>query len=570
MCSFLSRFLNKITRTRREEEENDSKLDFLEESGRVSVTQSVELLLGACFNSAIFIVIGIAVKCIAGPAMVLAVILGAVLSTLNNLSFCELCSRFPTKTSYYAIIYDNVGELWAFIMAWFRLLQVLFMVSVVSVTVGEHIYYLAKPPPHLSWLPPHKFWAAIELDTLVFTVVFLVLLSLIVSVGLSQCSGYLRALFWINSATFVFMFILIIYYADSLHWIIPEKFQPFEITGTVQGIAVTMFFFTHIDRIIERTSQFKRADYVVPVSLGISMLCVFVFYLCATIFLANLMPITDIATEATLPKAFASATFYDSKYVLSSVALLIFVLTIIEAYLGAQRTLNFLVEDGLMHHWFSNSKKKTTVLSILSIAFLSIPLFVWLPVISLIQGFCISSLIITLIINCTAIVVQYQPVEKSDEEMPAFPTWEVTKNTIVRFFLCYGYVTHKKVLSTLGVKRDDEPTGHTSKLVNWCVVTFVPSCLGLAPALIYGLPGLGENRWVILGAIIFLIVMIFFNLRIIMMQPRGQTFFFENNVFASLLPMMSIGVSSILLVSLDWKAFIAVGVWTVLGKKVSY
>ena len=559
--------MSKITRTRSEDDENDSKLDLLEGSGRVSVTQSVQLLLGACFNSGIFIVIGVAVKCIAGPAMVLSVILGAVFTILHNLSLCELCSRFPTKTSYYAIIYDNVGELCAFIIAWFQLLQVLFMVSVVSVTVGEYIYYLANPPPHLSWLPPHKVWGAIELDTLVFTVVFLVTLSLIVSIGLSLCSGYQRALFWINSATFIFMFVVIICYAGSLHWVIPENFQPFEITGTVQGVAVTMFFFTHLDRIIERTSEFKKVDYVVPVSLGVSLLCVFIYYLCATIFLANLMPIADLAKEATIPKAFASATFYDSKYVLSSVALLIFVLTIIEAYLGAQRAINLLVEDGLMHHRFSNLKKKTTILSVLSVVFLSLPLFVWLPVVSLIQGFCISSLIITLIINCTTIVVQYQPTEELEKEMSVFPSWECTKNTVKHFFLCYGYITHEKVLSTLGIERDVEPTDQTSKLINWCVLLFVPSCLGLALAMIYGLPGLDKSQWVILGAVIFLIVTIFINFRIILMQPRGKSFFFENNIFASLIPLVNIGLSSILLVTLDWKAFTAVAVWTILGTK---
>lgn len=566
MCSFLSRFLSKITRTRTQDEEEDSKLDFLEGDGRASVTKSVQLLLGACFNSALFIVVGIAVKCIAGPAMVLAVILGAVFSTLNNLSLCELCSRFPTKTSYYAIIYDNVGELCAYIVAWFQLLQVLFMVSVVSVTVGEYIYYLANPPPHISWLPPHKFWAAIELDTLVFTVVFLVVLSLIVSVGLRLCSGYLTVLFWINCAAFVFMFIVIMCYADSLHWVVPEDFQPFEIIGTVQGIAVTMFFFTHLDRIIEQTSEFKKTDYVVPVSLGVSLLCVFVYYLCATIFLANLMSIEDIAKEATIPKAFASATFYDSKYIICSVALLIFVLTIVEAYLGAQRVLDLLVEDGLMHHKFSNSKKKTTIFSVLSIAFLSIPLFIWLPVVTLIQGFCVSSLIITLIINCTTVVVQYQPAEEEgEEETSVFPNWAYTKSMVIRFLLCCGYITHEKVLSTLGVKRDVEPTEQTSKIINWCVVLYVPSCLGLALAIIYGLPGLGKNQWVVLGALIFLIITIFINFRVMLMQPRGKSFFFEKNLFASLIPLVNIGLSSILLVTLDWKAFVAVAVWTGLG-----
>jgi hypothetical protein len=85
--------------------------------------------------------------------------------------------------------------------------------------------------------------------------------------------------------------------------------------------------------------------------------------------------------------------------------------------------------------------------------------------------------------------------------------------------------------------------------------------------MIYGLPGLDKNQWVILGAVIFLIVTIFINFRIIMMQPRGKSFFFENNIFASLIPLVNIGLSSILLVTLDWKAFTAVAVWTILGTK---
>ena len=567
MCSFLSRCLKTITRTKPENEDEDAELDFLEGPGRVSVLKATQLLLGACFNSAVFIVIGIAVKCIAGPAMVLAVILGAVFTILNNLSLCELCTRFPAKTSFYAIIYSNVGELFAFIIAWFQLLQTLFMISVVSVSVGEYIYYVAQPSSNISWLPPHEMWAEIDLDTLVFTIIFLVIISFVVGIGIRLCSGFLIALFWINLSTFVFMLMLIIYYASTFQWVIPENFQPFKITGTVQGIAVTMFFFTPLDRIIERTPQFKKTEYVLPVSLGLSLLCVFVFYLCVTIFLANLIPMEDIAKEATIPKAFASSTFYDSKYILSSVAFLIFLLTVIEAYISAQKVLDLLVEDRLLNHHFSNAKKKTTVFTVLSIAFLCIPLFIWLPVISLIQGFCVTSLIIKLIVNCTAVVVQYQPDEELEEEESGFPNWKCSKSMIIRFLLCCGYVTQRKVLSKLGVEKDAEPTQQTSKLVNWSLLLYVPACFAIALALIYGLPDVNENEWAVLGAIIFLMIVVFLNFRVIMMQARAKSSFFENDIFAALIPLVNIGLSCILLVTLDWKAFSAVAVWTVLGEK---
>lgn len=569
MCSILSRFLSKISKTKTEEQDEankESKLDFLEGSRRVSVLKSVQILLGACFNSAMFIVIGVAVKHIAGPAMLLAVILGAVFSGLNNLSLCELCSRFQSKTSYYAIIYNSVGELCAFITAWLQLLRVLFMVATVSVTVGEYIYYLANPPPDLSWLPPHKMFAEVELDTLVFTAVFLVFVSLIISIGLPISSDFLVAIFWINSVTFVFMFIVIIYYADTLHWIVPQNLQPFKLTGTARGVAVTMFFFTHLDRVIERTSEFKKAEYVLPLSLGVSLLCAFVYFLCGIIFIANLMPIKSIADEATIPKAFASATFYDSKYVVASLALLIFLITTMESYLSAQRALNLLVNDGLMPSRFSNSKKRTTVFSVLLVSLFSIPLLIWLPVISLIQGFCITSLIITLVINCTTVMVQCQSTNPFEEDSSIFPNWQCTKSILIRYLLCCGYITNKKVLTILGVTKDNEPTEQTSKLVNWSVFLYVPLCIGLAVVIIYGLPELEDNQWLVLGTLIFFIVMIFFDFRIILMQPRGISFFFENNIFASIVPLVNIVLSSILVVTLDWQAFSAVGVWILLGK----
>lgn len=569
MGSFVSQFINKITRTKSEDDDDDTEIDFLKLSRNLWLPKSVELLLSACFNCALFAVVGLAVKSIAGPAMVLSLILGAVIAVLNNLSLTELCTRFPTSTSFYSIVYKNVGELCAFTVGWFRLLQNIFMISLVTITAGEYIYSLAQPPPDTSWLPPHSSWHEIHLDSLVFMVVFLALLSLMVAAGLPHFSVYLKALFWTNLLAFIFMLLVIIYYANSLNWYVPTEFQPFDFAGTIQGTAITTFFFTNLDKVVEQVENMKQPNTMAPISLAISLLCVFLYYLCSTIFVTILVPLDVLSSEATIPKAFGLATFHDSKYVLSAAALLIFCLTIIESYFDAQKLLNLLADDGLFHQKFAkqpNPKKHASALLVLVIAILSICLFLFLPVDGLIQGFCITSLLISIMINCATIVVQYLPATlDGTKETSAFPNWQCTKNLIIRFLLCCGYITHKKVLSKLGVKTAEEPSAETSKLVNWSIISYIPSCIGLALAMFHGLPVIGWKRWIVLTALGLLCITIFLTIRIILIQPRAKACFFRNNFLAPFIPLVNIGIFIILVASMDWTAFSAVGIWLVFG-----
>lgn len=562
MCSLISRFLSQITRIRRSEKQE--KLDFLITPGSVSVLSTAQHLLGACFNSGIFVVVGIAVKEIAGPSMILAVILGAVFAIFNSLSLCELCKRFPSKTSYYDILYENVGEAFAYMIAWLKLSQNLFMVALITVTVGNYIYYVADAPSHISWLPPHKRWAEIELDTLVFSLAFLVLVSGVVAVGLPLSSGYVISLFWVNVTAFMFMLVLLLVYAGSFKWLSRESFEPFEFMGTLEGVALSVFFYSNLDEIVEMSTQFKTTNSLAAISLCAGLLSVLTYYFSAIVFVASSLPLDKISAVATVPKIFSYTTFYDSKYVLSSIAFLVFILTVMRAYVNAQRSCNLLTDDGLIHRSVS-SVKQTHPLFVLFIALLSIPLFVWISVASLIEGFCASSLIMTILLNATLISVQYQPQEKPENGSSVFPSWKATKSLLVRLVLCCGCLAHKTILSKLGISEDSEPTTETSKLVNWAIIFYIPSALALAIALVYGIPAIDQDKWFVVGVLIYLMVVILFNFCVLATEPRVKSVHYNNGIMASFIPLFNISLSCVLLVTIRWKAFIPVGGWTLIG-----
>lgn len=582
MGALVSLFMSKITRTKTQDEDDEDSagIDFLKLSGsrrNLQLPNSIKMLTGACFNCAVFVVIGLVVKNITGPAMLFSIILGAAVAMLNNLALAELCSNFQSSTSFYAIIYKDVGELCAFMVGWLRLLQSIFMISVVSVAAGDHIRYLLKPVLNSPLLTGYASWIEVPPDDLVFIAAFLAIVSLVIAAGLPQFSVYITTLFVTNIAVFLFMLVVIIFYASSINWsVISTKFQPFNFYGTIQGVALTTFFFTRLDKVVEQGVCIKNGSNILPVSLIISLLTVSLYYLCSTLFVTILAPFDKLSNKATIPKLFSLTTFPSSKYILSAAAIVVFCLTIIESYFDAQKLFNLMAEDRLVCRHFINWRRsrhrnRIPPLSVFITTILAIPLFLWLPLEKLIQGFCIVSLMISIVINCTAIVVQYRPLTQDNEKNSGLVSnWESIKYCIIRFILCCGYITHKRVLSAVGVIEKENATEQTSKAVNWLVLSYIPSCIGLALAMFHGLPvhhtGL-KLVWIVIAAIGLLTITLFLTISIILIHPRSKekVSLFGSNFLSSFVPLLNVSLLSVLLISFEWIAFAAVGAWLGLG-----
>lgn len=88
--------------------------------------------IGVIIGAGIFTVTGSAAATMAGPAIVLSFLLGAVCCGLAALCYAELSSTVPVSGSAYTFSYATMGELIAWIVGWDLLLELILAAGVVA------------------------------------------------------------------------------------------------------------------------------------------------------------------------------------------------------------------------------------------------------------------------------------------------------------------------------------------------------------------------------------------------------------------------------------------------------
>lgn len=92
----------------------------------------VMLALGVMIGGGIFSLAGTQAATMAGPAVIISFVIAAVVSLLAALSYAELSSTIPTAGSVYTFAYVAFGELWAWIVGWALVLELVVAAAVVS------------------------------------------------------------------------------------------------------------------------------------------------------------------------------------------------------------------------------------------------------------------------------------------------------------------------------------------------------------------------------------------------------------------------------------------------------
>lgn len=92
----------------------------------------VMLALGVMIGGGIFSLAGTQAATMAGPAVIVSMVIAAVVSLLAALSYAELSSTLPTAGSVYTFAYVAFGEFWAWIVGWALVLELVVAAAVVS------------------------------------------------------------------------------------------------------------------------------------------------------------------------------------------------------------------------------------------------------------------------------------------------------------------------------------------------------------------------------------------------------------------------------------------------------
>lgn len=239
---------------------------------------AVAVGLGAVIGAGIFVVSGVAAE-IAGPAMVLSLIIAGIAATFNGLSSAQLAARFPTAGGTYEYGYEMLHPLAGFSAGWLFLISKLSAGGVVALGFGAYL---------------QRFFPS--LDARLSATVALILLIIANISGIKKAGLLNRIIVSITVLSLIY-FILAGFVVFE-----PSHFSPFAPNGTggiVAAGAVLFFAFTGYARIATLGAEVREPKKTIPRAIIFTLIASIILYSLVVVVSLGAIGAEGMATSGT-------------------------------------------------------------------------------------------------------------------------------------------------------------------------------------------------------------------------------------------------------------------------------
>lgn len=223
----------------------------------LNLFDAVNLALGTIIGAGIFVIIG-AATAVSGPAVFLAVIVGAVVSLFTGLASAELSRRFPRSGGAYLFAKETFSESFGFVIGWVWLFSNIVVGATVSIGFA---YYLEFFVPGI----PTNITAA---------------LAVCLATAL-QLSG-IRQSTRVNNALVLFKVCVLLFFIGSAAFFFkPSNFvplMPFGFSGILAGAATIFFAYSGFARVSVVADEIKEPAKTVPQATILSIIISSIIY----------------------------------------------------------------------------------------------------------------------------------------------------------------------------------------------------------------------------------------------------------------------------------------------------
>ncbi len=271
--------------------------------------------IGAIIGAGIFVVTGIA-SGLAGPALILSLLIGACISTFTALSFAELAASIPKEGGGYEFAHELISPFAGFIAGWLWLISNVVLGVVVSLGFAS---YLATFIP----LPVNTMAALACLA-----------ITLVNYLGARQSS-------LVNDILVVTkLLILTFFIAFGLGAVKSGNFSPFMpngISGVMQGAAIIFFAYTGFARITIISEEVKNPRKTIPLAIILALGISTVIYILVSFTAIGLVGYRELAASGS-PLADAAQSESKSAANLISIGAIVATLSVLlTTHLGLSR-----------------------------------------------------------------------------------------------------------------------------------------------------------------------------------------------------------------------------------------
>ena len=262
----------------------------------------VLLGIGAMVGTGIFTITGTAASTLAGPALIISVLISAVCVGMSAIFFAEFASRYPSAGGVYGYLYASWGEYPAWMGGW--LTMIVFMNAVSSVASGWGAYLKGLLASFGLQLPkaisgPFNPSQGTYIDLLPVLVLVLVTALLLMD---SKQVLRLNSLLVVLKFSALAVFILVgLFHLNPDNW---ANFAPFGFgqiyggkTGIIAGASLMFFGFLGFESISMTVDEIKEPQKNVPRGIVLALIIVASLYAVVSLVLTGVVHYTKLNVD---------------------------------------------------------------------------------------------------------------------------------------------------------------------------------------------------------------------------------------------------------------------------------
>lgn len=321
----------------------------LERVRRLNSMDLVFLGLGSMVGTGVFTLTGRAAATVAGPSLIVSIIVASVAIGFSALIFSEFASRIPAQGGPYGYLYTLFGEFPAWIAGTLLMIEFFTGLSVTASGWGSYIKGLLGL--HLPAVINGPLGTASHFSIDLIPVLIIIAITLLGFLGTHAMLRFNRVLVVLKLVALAIFVIAGLFFLNPDNW---QNFAPFGWTsifsgkGMLAGASLMFMAFLGFETISVSSEETKDPEHAIPSGIMGALFITAIIYILVTLVLTGMVHYTQLDVSDVLAFALRSVGLTWLGNIISIVALFTLLTVGITMSYALVQTLYGISRDGLL------------------------------------------------------------------------------------------------------------------------------------------------------------------------------------------------------------------------------
>ncbi|XP_048738894.2 probable cationic amino acid transporter isoform X2 [Ostrea edulis] len=560
---------------------------------------------GGSVGLAVYVLITYVARSVAGPAVVLSVLIAGTSAILSGFCFSEFSLRLPRAGSAYLYTYATIGELCGFMVGWSMILEHAIGVAIGAKAWSQYFGHITNNSIP-RWMNTSLQWSdGINTDQSPDLIAVAVLIVCTITMLIStKLSTIINCILCILGGVVVFSIICVgFFHVKHDNWTGGDGFFQFGIQGILSGASILVFPFITVDTVANTAEEQRNPLRNFPVSFAIVIILTIISMTSVSAAVTLMTPANTFSETAGIAVIFESHHIQGARYVFSVGALLYLLAGTISLLLAIPRIMYSLSRDGLFPDCLGNltSKGKIPVKALLLTICLSMVLVLCCKLTLLLSllgtGTLLTFSVVSLCVlclryqqDCVGMIQEYEDPNEDDcitefsypsyinkqfcsdqddvisfknstrMERPRGSTYK-KMNSIVSM----TSVGSESVLFPLHLNDVREPSATSWLISLLCIVIYLLSSVVVSLMVTFGLKYICNGSWWSIFLLLVILGTMAVSAFVLCKQPQNHSKLLYRTPGVPILPLFSLTLNIFLLTSLQSNALLRFSIWLLIG-----